>query len=102
MQRKLRPLNAHTISGFEFLDTPGDEIAPGSNEIRKDFEDDWLGHVNLLPICFDSSRDWDPKSKYSAAVFSKPQVDIRSSARIRFTQAAEETAPETKRIKAKG
>jgi hypothetical protein len=66
MQRKLRPFNRQTIIGFEFLDTPGDEVAPGSNEIGKDFEDERLGHVNLLPICFDSTGDRARKSKYSA------------------------------------
>jgi hypothetical protein len=44
MQWKLRPLHRQTVLGFEFLDTPGDEIAPRSNEIGKDFQDERLRH----------------------------------------------------------
>jgi len=33
---------------FEFLDTPGDEVAPGSDEIGKDFEDERFRHDHLL------------------------------------------------------
>jgi hypothetical protein len=33
MQRKLRELDSEIVIRFEFLDTPGDEVAPGSDEI---------------------------------------------------------------------
>jgi hypothetical protein len=38
MERELRKFDLKVIIRFEFLDTPGDEVAPGSNEIGKDFE----------------------------------------------------------------
>jgi hypothetical protein len=37
MKRELRELNRQIVIRFEFLDTPGDEIAPGSNKIGKHF-----------------------------------------------------------------
>jgi hypothetical protein len=39
MEWKLRELDLQAVVPFQFLDTPGDEVAPGSNEIGKDFED---------------------------------------------------------------
>jgi hypothetical protein len=33
MQRELRELDSEIVIRFEFLDTPGDEVAPGSDEI---------------------------------------------------------------------
>jgi hypothetical protein len=68
MQWKLRPLHRQTVLGFEFLDTPGDEIAPRSNEIGKDFQDERLRHGNLLSGCFDSTGDYGPKSKCFAVI----------------------------------
>ena len=44
MKRELRELDRQTVIRFEFLDTPGDEIAPGSNKIGKHFENERLGH----------------------------------------------------------
>ena len=38
MQGELRKFDLKIIVRFEFLDTPGDEVAPGSNEIGKNFE----------------------------------------------------------------
>jgi len=38
MQWKLGKFNFEIVFRFEFLDTPGDEVAPGSNEIRKNFK----------------------------------------------------------------
>jgi hypothetical protein len=38
MKRKLRELDLNAVISFYFLDTPGDEIAPGSNEIGKDLQ----------------------------------------------------------------
>jgi hypothetical protein len=48
MKRKLGELNRQPAIRFEPLDTPGDEIAPGSNKIRKDFEYQRLRHSHLL------------------------------------------------------
>jgi len=39
MERKLRELDLQAVILLQFLDTPGDEVAPGSNEIGKHFED---------------------------------------------------------------
>jgi hypothetical protein len=38
MKRKLSKLDFQPILLFKFLDTPGDEIAPGSDKIRENFE----------------------------------------------------------------
>jgi len=48
MEREDSPFDRQSIIGFKFLDTPGDEVAPGSDEIGKDFQDKRLGHRNLL------------------------------------------------------
>ena len=44
MKRKLREPELEPVLLFQFLDTPGDEIAPGSDKIGEHFEDEWLGH----------------------------------------------------------
>lgn len=38
MKRKLSKLDRQSILIFEFLDTPGDEIAPGSDKVGENFE----------------------------------------------------------------
>jgi hypothetical protein len=48
MERKLSKLDLQTVILFQFLDTPGDEIAPGSNEVGKDLEDKRFRHDLLL------------------------------------------------------
>jgi hypothetical protein len=48
MKRELSELDFQTVIFFEFLDTPGDEVAPGSDEIGKDFEDERFRHDHLL------------------------------------------------------
>jgi hypothetical protein len=47
MERELGELDLQSVVLFEFLDTPGDEVAPGSNEIGKYFQDLGIGHDNL-------------------------------------------------------
>jgi hypothetical protein len=44
MKRKLRELDSQIVIRFEFLDTPGDEVAPGSDKVGKYFKDDRFGH----------------------------------------------------------
>jgi hypothetical protein len=39
MERELSELDLQTVIFSEFLDTPGDEVAPRSNEIGEHFED---------------------------------------------------------------
>jgi hypothetical protein len=39
MQRELGELDLQAVVLLEFLDTPGDEIAPGSNEVGENLED---------------------------------------------------------------
>jgi hypothetical protein len=48
MQRKLSELDLQSVVLLKFLDTPGDEVAPGSNKIGKDFQYEWFGHDCLL------------------------------------------------------
>jgi hypothetical protein len=53
MKRKLRELDRQIVIRFEFLDTPGDEIAPGSDKVGKHFKNERLGHnpsLLLLPF----------------------------------------------------
>ena len=51
MKRELRELDRQIVIRFEFLDTPGDEIAPGSNKIGKHFENERLGHNPSVFSC---------------------------------------------------
>jgi hypothetical protein len=39
MERKIGEFDSESVFDFEFLDTPGDEVAPGSNEVGEDFQD---------------------------------------------------------------
>jgi hypothetical protein len=48
MERKVNELDCETIFVLQFLDTPGDEVAPGSDEIGKDFQYERLRHGDLL------------------------------------------------------
>jgi hypothetical protein len=50
MKRELSELDGQVVVGLQFLDTPGDEVTPGSNKIRKDFENVWLRHGDLLSV----------------------------------------------------
>ncbi len=50
MQRELSELDLQTVILFQFLDTPGDEVAPRSNKIGKDFENERLRHDRLLSL----------------------------------------------------
>ena len=44
MEREMRKFDFQIVIRFEFLDTPGDEVAPGSDEIGKDFENERVRH----------------------------------------------------------
>jgi hypothetical protein len=48
MEWEVSPFDRQIVGGFEFLDTPGDEVAPGSDEIGEDFQYKRLRHRNLL------------------------------------------------------
>ena len=52
MKRELRELDRQIVIRFEFLDTPGDEIAPGSDEVGKHFENERLGHNPSVLSCY--------------------------------------------------
>ena len=56
MQWKLRELNGEIVICSEFLDTPGDEITPGSDEIRKYFEHELIRHNLSLMTTADRRR----------------------------------------------
>ena len=45
-------LIARSVFVFEFLDTPGDEVAPGSDEVGKHFENERLGHNPSVFGCY--------------------------------------------------
>lgn len=42
------PGNLDVVVFLKFLNTPGTEVAPGSNVVRKDFEGYWFSHNNTL------------------------------------------------------
>ena len=44
----MRPDELQIIGGPKSLNTTRTEIAPGSDVVRKDFECDWLCHINAL------------------------------------------------------
>jgi hypothetical protein len=44
VKRKLCKLDRQIVIRFEFLDTPGDEVAPGSDKVGKHFKYERLGH----------------------------------------------------------
>jgi hypothetical protein len=48
MKWKVGELDRQTVIVFQFLDTPGDEIAPGSDEIGKNFDNEWFRHISSL------------------------------------------------------
>jgi hypothetical protein len=48
VERELSELDRQPVIRFEFFDTPGDEVAPGSNKVGKDFEHQRLLHGGLL------------------------------------------------------
>jgi hypothetical protein len=50
MERKVGELHRQIVLRFEFLDTPGDEVAPGSNKIGKHLENQRLGHKHLRSL----------------------------------------------------
>ena len=53
MKRELCELDFQIVIRFEFLDTPGDEVAPGSDKVGKHFENERFGHkasVRLIKI----------------------------------------------------
>jgi hypothetical protein len=50
MQRELSNLDPQTVILLQFLDTPGDEIAPRSNKIGKNFENERFRHDRLLSL----------------------------------------------------
>jgi hypothetical protein len=50
MERKVGELHRQIVLRFEFLDTPGDEVAPGSDKIRKHFKNQRLRHNHLQSL----------------------------------------------------
>jgi hypothetical protein len=77
MERELSKFDCQSIIGFEFLDTPGDEVAPGSDEIGKDFQYKRLRHGGLLRLraqtvpvfqSFNTFKDWENATTDSMVV----------------------------------
>jgi hypothetical protein len=48
MQGEVRPGDVDIISLPKFLNTPGTEVAPGSDVVGKDFQGQGLFHINTL------------------------------------------------------
>jgi len=48
MKWKLRELDRQAVIRLEFLDTPGDEVTPGSEKVGKHFKNKRLAHGRLL------------------------------------------------------
>jgi hypothetical protein len=48
MQREMRPYNVDVILFLQPLNTPGTEVAPGSDVVREDFQRQRLVHINTL------------------------------------------------------
>ena len=46
MKRKMSDLNAQAIICFQFLNTPGTEVAPGSDVVGENFKGDVINHDN--------------------------------------------------------
>ena len=44
MERKVGEFDRQIVLRFDFLDTPGDEVAPGSDKIREHLKNQWLRH----------------------------------------------------------
>jgi hypothetical protein len=44
VKRELRELDCQIVIRFDFLDTPGDEVTPGSDKIGKHFKYERFGH----------------------------------------------------------
>lgn len=55
MEREMSDFDLQTVIGLEFLNTPGTEVAPGSNVVREDLKREWLGHGILLSSLSDLS-----------------------------------------------
>ena len=50
MQRKVSEFNFQPVVLFEFLNTPGTEVAPGSNVVGEDFENQGLSHISSVTV----------------------------------------------------
>ena len=70
MKRELRELDFQFVIRFEFLDTPGDEVTPGSDEIGKDFQHERFRHDRLLIfLCSNRSSCSNGSSRQSGSTF---------------------------------
>ena len=76
MQRELRKLDREIVICFEFLDTPGDEITPGSDKVRKHFENERFGHsasllaATVLGYSDSTVHGWQKSKGYRCLVSS--------------------------------
>ena len=70
MERKVSELDRQIVIRFEFLDTPGDEVTPGSDEIGKDFQHERFRHDRLLIfLCSNRSSCSNGSSRQSGSTF---------------------------------
>jgi hypothetical protein len=53
MKREMSDFDLQTVVGLEFLNTPGTEVAPRSDVVRKDLKNGKLSHDLLLSLPFE-------------------------------------------------
>jgi hypothetical protein len=74
MQGELSELDLQTVILLEFLDTPGDEVAPGSNEIGKNFKNKRFRHDGLPASLWVIAYSIWSAMRYKAAYCHKPHA----------------------------
>jgi hypothetical protein len=79
MQGKGYPLDLEIVCLFEFFNTPGNEVAPGSDVVRKDFQKNSASlshrsspllqsHDHVLPIPMNLMAKWEMRDDTAPAV----------------------------------
>jgi hypothetical protein len=79
MKGKLGEFNVQIEICFKLLDTPGDEITPGSDKVGKYFENQSIRHKNLL--CESTAERRQPaaaKTRCAVAICGQPQAIVDS------------------------
>ena len=61
MEGEIRVVDSNGVFGFEFTDAPGAQVAPRSHEVRKNLQDERIGHNRKLPT--DHEATARPSSK---------------------------------------
>jgi hypothetical protein len=78
MQRELGELDLQTVILFQFLDTPGDEVAPRSNEIGEYFENEGFGHSSSF-VRFIAFKSFKTFKSFKPSRHSRTHAGARAS-----------------------